>query len=122
MCVTASKTETHTNLRLIDSVLVVEYGYFSDLPAAVLDPLNPADSSPDSLLYNITSVGTVKQAVGIGCVVGGGSAVNAQAFMRGTSEDYDRWISVGNRNDSGWNWEGLLPYFKKVILNNKQVT
>jgi choline dehydrogenase len=108
---------------LVDSVLVVEYGYFSDFPGSVLDPLNPADAdaSPDSLMYNITSVGTVKQYVGIGCVVGGGSAVNAQAFMRGTSEDYDRWTSVGNRN-SGWNWKGLLPYFKKVMLNTRQVT
>lgn len=97
-----------------DSVLVIEYGYFSDLPSLPYDPTNPIDSSPDSLMYNITSVGTKKQHVGVGCVVGGSSAVNSQAFMRGTSEDYDRWGALGSGEDSEWTWEGILPYFKKV--------
>lgn len=100
---------------MTDSVLVVEYGYFSDLPSTPYDPLNPLDPSPLSLMYNITSVGSVKQYVGIGCVVGGGSAINAQAWMRGTSEDYDRWAALGG-TDSTWNWKGLLPYFKKAKI------
>ncbi|KAL2074622.1 hypothetical protein VTL71DRAFT_8400 [Oculimacula yallundae] len=94
------------------SVLVVEYGYFSDVPTLPYDPMNPIDPSPNSLMYNITSVGTKKQLVGIGCVVGGGSAINGQAVMRGTSEDYDRWGALGSKN-SDWNWNSLLPYFKK---------
>jgi hypothetical protein len=68
-------------------------------------------------MYNITSVGTKQQLVGIGCVVGGGSAINAQAFMRGTSEDYDRWAAVGSKG-STWNWDGMLPYFKKVKITS----
>ncbi len=64
-------------------------------------------------MYNITSVGTKKQYVGVGFVVGGGSAINSQVWMRGTSEDYDRWAALGGE-DSTWDWEGLLPYFKKV--------
>ncbi|CZT07801.1 related to alcohol oxidase [Rhynchosporium agropyri] len=99
------------------SVLVVEYGYFSDIPTLPYDPVNPIDSSPESLMYNITSVGTRKQLVGIGCVVGGGSAINAQAFMRGTSEDYDRWGALGGK-DSAWNWKNLLPYFQKSCTFN----
>lgn len=79
------------------------------------DPINPRDASPPSLMYNITSVGTKKQYVGIGCVVGGGSAVNAQAFMRGTSEDYDRWAALGGEN-SNWSWTDILPYFKKAWM------
>lgn len=51
--------------------------------------------------------------MGAGCCVGGSSAVNSQIFMRGTSEDYDRWQTLGGP-DSDWNWQGLLPYFKKV--------
>ncbi|PVH88936.1 GMC oxidoreductase [Cadophora sp. DSE1049] len=94
------------------SVLVVEYGYFSDIPTLPYDPINPIDASPPSLMYNITSVGSKKQYVGIGCVVGGGSAINAQAFMRGTSEDYDRWAALGGE-DSNWGWKDILPYFKK---------
>ncbi|KAG4437134.1 hypothetical protein IFR05_007396 [Cadophora sp. M221] len=71
-------------------------------------------------MYNITSVGTKKQSVGIGCVVGGGSAINAQAFMRGTSEDYDRWAALGGGGDgrSEWDWDGILPYFRKSCTFN----
>ncbi|KAH7360400.1 GMC oxidoreductase-like protein [Rhexocercosporidium sp. MPI-PUGE-AT-0058] len=100
------------------SVLVIEYGYFSSIPTLPYNPLNPIDTSPESLMYNITSVGTKKQSVGIGCVVGGGSAINAQAFMRGTSEDYDRWAALGGGEESGWDWDGILPYFKKSCTFN----
>lgn len=48
-----------------------------------------------------------------GKVVGGSSAVNAMMTLRGTSEDYDRWGEFFD-DSSSWNWEGLLPYFKKV--------
>lgn len=79
------------------------------------DPINPIDTSPPELMYNITSVGSVNQFVGVGCVVGGGSAINTQVWMRGTSEDYDRWAVLGGTN-STWSWDGILPYFKKVYL------
>ncbi|KAL2063508.1 hypothetical protein VTL71DRAFT_5313 [Oculimacula yallundae] len=99
------------------TILVIENGDFSTYPETVLDPKHPTDTSPDFLMYNITSVGTVKQPVGVAFVVGGGSAINAQVWMRGTSEDYDRWDALGN-NDSTWGWKALLPYFKKPILRS----
>lgn len=43
--------------------------------------------------------------------MGGGSAVNGMFFDRGSREDYDNWAELGN---PGWDFEGLLPYFKKV--------
>lgn len=47
-------------------------------------------------------------------VVGGGTVVNAMFFNRGSKADWDSWEHLGN---PGWNWEGLLPYFKKVRLS-----
>jgi choline dehydrogenase-like flavoprotein len=44
--------------------------------------------------------------------VGGGSLLNRMVFDRGSAADYDRWESLGN---SGWGWDGLLPFFKKVL-------
>jgi choline dehydrogenase-like flavoprotein len=45
-----------------------------------------------------------------GNVVGGGSSVNVMAYMRGCSEDYDRWNeAIGG----GWSWADLLPHFKR---------
>lgn len=32
-------------------------------------------------------------------------------FDRGSKADFDRWAALGN---TGWDYDGLLPYFKKV--------
>jgi len=42
--------------------------------------------------------------------LGGGSAINGMAYIRGTKEDYDQWSASGC---SGWSWDEVLPYFKK---------
>ncbi|MDP6786079.1 MAG: GMC family oxidoreductase N-terminal domain-containing protein [Rhodospirillales bacterium] len=46
-----------------------------------------------------------------GRIMGGGSSINGQIALRGDPADYDRWQAMGAR---GWNWEGVLPYFKKL--------
>jgi 5-(hydroxymethyl)furfural/furfural oxidase len=44
-------------------------------------------------------------------VLGGGSSINAQLANRGAPRDYDEWEV---RGAAGWNWDAVLPYFKKV--------
>jgi 5-(hydroxymethyl)furfural/furfural oxidase len=44
-------------------------------------------------------------------VLGGGSSINAQLANRGAPTDYDEWEA---RGAAGWNWNAVLPYFKKV--------
>lgn len=44
-------------------------------------------------------------------IMGGGSSINGQFFNRGGPSDYDEWQALGAE---GWNWEQVLPYFKKV--------
>jgi len=51
----------------------------------------------------------------MGHCVGGSSAINGMAVMRGTVQEYDNWGELGNRG-STWNWNGILPYFRKVSL------
>ncbi|AOU96811.1 choline dehydrogenase [Acidihalobacter yilgarnensis] len=46
-----------------------------------------------------------------GRVLGGCSSINAMIYMRGQREDYDGWAAAGN---TGWNWESVLPYFKRM--------
>ncbi|MEH2477980.1 choline dehydrogenase-like flavoprotein [Nitrobacteraceae bacterium AZCC 2146] len=46
-----------------------------------------------------------------GRVMGGGSSVNVQSANRGLPRDYDCWAKLGA---SGWGWDDVLPYFKKV--------
>ena len=44
-------------------------------------------------------------------VLGGGSSINGQLANPGAPHDYDEWE---RRGASGWRWETVLPYFKKV--------
>ncbi|KAF8551708.1 alcohol oxidase [Imleria badia] len=43
-----------------------------------------------------------------GRLLGGSSAINYLVRMRASVPEYDAWNVFG----SGWDWEGLLPYFK----------
>ena len=44
-------------------------------------------------------------------MLGGGSSINGQMANRGAPTDYDEWEA---RGAAGWNWNDVLPYFKKV--------
>lgn len=46
-----------------------------------------------------------------GKVFGGSSSTNFMAFTRGHAGDYDRWSEMGL---SGWSFNELLPYFKRL--------
>lgn len=89
------------------TVLVIEEGEYHRQTG-----MNP------TRMYDITSepcpeLNDRRFSVGIGKMVGGSSGVNGQVFLRGTREEYDAWAELGGGN-STWNWDGLLPYFKKV--------
>ena len=51
-----------------------------------------------------------------GKTLGGSSATNAMAYVRGNKADYDEWASLGN---AGWSYAEVLPYFIKSE-NNEQ--
>ncbi|MCC6719974.1 MAG: GMC family oxidoreductase N-terminal domain-containing protein [Acetobacteraceae bacterium] len=44
-------------------------------------------------------------------VLGGGSSINGQLANRGAPTDYNEWHA---RGASGWNWDSVLPYFRKI--------
>lgn len=46
-----------------------------------------------------------------GRVLGGSSSINGQVYCRGHQRDYDEWRQLGN---AGWDWESVLPYFRKA--------
>lgn len=46
-----------------------------------------------------------------GRVIGGTSSINGMAALRGLPSDYDDWAK---RGAVGWDWQGVLPYFKRL--------
>ena len=56
-----------------------------------------------------------------GHVLGGGSSVNAQVYMRGRPSDYDEWDDIlkGNNDRIGWGWSDVLQHFKRMEGNNR---
>jgi choline dehydrogenase-like flavoprotein len=46
-----------------------------------------------------------------GKTLGGSSSINGMLYIRGNHRDYDEWRQ---RGCIGWDWESVLPYFKKA--------
>ena len=44
-------------------------------------------------------------------ILGGGSSINGLIANRGAPTDYDGWEELGA---TGWNWDSVLPYFRKL--------
>ncbi len=51
-----------------------------------------------------------------GKVLGGSSSINAMCYIRGVARDYDDWAAQGA---TGWNWDNVLPYFKRSEGNTR---
>ena len=49
-------------------------------------------------------------------VIGGGSTINAQVYVRGNALDYDVWAQLGC---AGWSYRDVLPYFKRAEGNSR---
>lgn len=44
-----------------------------------------------------------------GKLLGGGSSINGQVYIRGTRRDFDRWVELGA---PGWGFDEVLPWFR----------
>lgn len=56
-----------------------------------------------------------------GNVLGGGTSVNAQVYMRGRPSDYDEWDEIlrGNNDGAPWGWSSVLKHFRRIEGNNR---
>lgn len=56
-----------------------------------------------------------------GNVLGGGSSVNAQVYMRGRPSDYDAWdrLLAGNGTTAAWDWPTMLALYRAMEGNDR---
>lgn len=99
------------------SVLVIEAGNFDRNEDFVTIPGLAGGAIGTEYDWNISyaanpSLGGRNVSIPLGKVVGGSTKLNRMVFDRGSKSDYDRWAALGNED---WDWESLLPYFKKVL-------
>ncbi len=57
------------------------------------------------------------QHLPVGHALGGSSLLNGMMFDRPSPADISAWAELGN---DGWDWESLLPYYKKVSVASVQ--
>ncbi|KAF1842741.1 GMC oxidoreductase [Cucurbitaria berberidis CBS 394.84] len=97
------------------NVLVIEAGDLDKNEDFVTIPGLAGGAAGTKYDWNVTytaneGLGGRKVPIPQGKIVGGSSKLNRLIFDRGSKSDYDGWESLGNK---GWNFAGLLPYFKK---------
>ncbi len=108
-CVLASRLTENPKIK----VLLLEAGgknnsIWVNMPAALSIPMNKEkynwgfSSQPEKNL-NFRKI-TCPRGKGMG----GSSAINGMAWVRGNPLDYDKWEELGAK---GWNFKSVLPYF-----------
>ena len=117
-CVAAWRLITETDAR----VVLLELGAEYKSPYLKLSP-GFSRLVPKGIHCNIhrtvpqTNAGNRVLEIATGRVIGGGSSVNAQVYMRGYGSDYDQWgVSAGSKL---WNWSTMLLHFRRLEGNQK---
>lgn len=121
-CVAAARLVTDGQAR----VLLLEGGHshrhpLLDMPPGIFKMINGSkfmryhQTVPQEHLNN--RVHDIPQ----GNVLGGGSSVNAQVYMRGRPSDYDAWHELlrGDNDYPGWRWKDVLPHFRGMEGNDR---
>ncbi|KAJ4357772.1 uncharacterized protein N0V89_002348 [Didymosphaeria variabile] len=97
------------------TVLVIEAGQFDQNEDFVTVPGLAGGAVGTKYDWNTSY--TANEALGgrvvsipQGKIVGGSTKLNRMVFDRGSKSDYNAWETFGN---TGWNFETILPYFRK---------
>lgn len=94
-------------------VILVEAGgeaksLLVQLPVGFTKLIGKPDSDWMYPLEPDASIGSGASFWTAGKMLGGGSSINGQVYIRGTRQDYDRWEEAGA---TGWGFRDVWPYF-----------
>lgn len=109
-CVLAARLSERDGAR----VLLLEAGGPAELDLLRVPQAWPglAGTAVDWCYVTVPQSGTAHRvhAVPLGKVLGGSSAINAMAHIRGHRANFDRWAREGA---TGWAYDSVLPYFQR---------
>lgn len=121
-CVAAARLVTDGDRR----VLMLEAGHSHHHPLLDMPPgmFKLIDNSKYMTYHHTTPqqhLGGRVHDIPQGNVLGGGSSVNAQVYMRGRPTDYDDWDDIlrGDNDGAPWDWETVLRHFKRIEGNGR---
>lgn len=121
-CVAAARLASDGGAR----VLLLEAGYSNRHPLLDMPPgIFKMIKGTKFMRYHKTvaqeHLGGRMHDIPQGHVLGGGSSVNAQVYMRGRPADYESWQEElrGSNDPLDWNWESVLPHFRRMEGNNR---
>lgn len=107
-------------------VLVLEGGHSNrhpllDMPPGIFKMINGSKFMNYHTTMPQAHLGGRKHDIPQANVLGGGSSVNAQVYMRGRPSDYDSWDAElrGNNDGADWSWNAVLKHFRGMEDNNR---
>jgi choline dehydrogenase len=117
-CVAAARLVSEFGARVLMLEAGGDYGdWILRVPAGFSKILGGTRYLTQHMTVPQEQLGGRVQAIPQGKVLGGGSSVNAQGYMRGRAADYDAWGAMA-KSDL-WSWEKILPHFTRMERNQK---
>ncbi|GAA6206791.1 GMC family oxidoreductase [Cognatishimia sp. WU-CL00825] len=121
-CVVAARLASEGEAR----VLLLEAGYSNkhpllDMPPGIFKMINGTKFMRYHKTVKQEHLGGRVHDIPQGHVLGGGSSVNAQVYMRGRPADYDEWHAElrGSNDGVDWDWNAVMPHFRAMEDNNR---
>ncbi len=121
-CVAAARLVTDGSHR----VLLLEGGHSNrhpllDMPAGIFKMINGSRFMHYHTTEPQAHLGGRAHDIPQANVLGGGSSVNAQVYMRGRPSDYNGWHAElrGNNDGADWSWGAVLKSFRGMEDNNR---
>ena len=121
-CVAAAQLVTKGNHR----VLLLEAGHshhhpLLDMPPGIFKMINGSKYMKYHTTVPQPHLDGREHDIPQGNVLGGGSSVNAQVYIRGRPSDYDEWDQIlrGNNDGADWSWSAVLQHFRGMEGNNR---
>ena len=121
-CVTAARLVSDGNRH----VLLLEAGYshhhpLLDMPPGIFKLINGSKYMTYHQTVPQEHLAGRVHDIPQGNVLGGGSSVNAQCYIRGRPSDYEDWHEAlrGDNDGAPWDWPTVLQHFKRIEGNNR---